>query len=468
MTEAPRLLESAVVLQSVTKVYGRGGGAVTALRDVSVAFARGTFTAVMGASGSGKSTLMHCAAGLDRPTKGSVLLGDVDLSTLKETALTKLRRERVGFVFQAFNLLPALTVMQNITLPLRLAGAPIDRHWAQQVLTGVGLTDKARRRPAQLSGGQQQRVALARAIVIRPRILLCDEPLAALDRKLRQSMQFELKSLQQQLGVTTIFVTHDQEEAMTISDRIAVMNNGKIEQLGPPEEVYERPATEFVAEFLGASNLLDGVYRGTQDGLGLVELASGAKILIQDSANRHTGEPVRVGVRPEKIHILAAGAQPSHGQNVVAATLRSAVFAGVSFQYFFQTSEGKEMTAFDRNSTGGAVAKPGDPEILGFAAAGPATDEDLWPRTDGELYELHVLPSAAGEGHDQRLLNAVADTFAEDGFSTGYTWVLSGDEARLDFLKAAGWAPDGSRSNLDMGVKVAVERLHTRAGSAGG
>jgi ribosomal protein S18 acetylase RimI-like enzyme len=115
-----------------------------------------------------------------------------------------------------------------------------------------------------------------------------------------------------------------------------------------------------------------------------------------------------------------------------------------------------------------AVAKPGDPEILGFAAAGPATDEDLWPRTDGELYELHVLPSAAGEGHDQRLLNAVADTFAEDGFSTGYTWVLSGDEVRLDFLKAAGWAPDGSRSNLDMGVKVAVERLHTRVGSAGG
>jgi spermidine/putrescine transport system ATP-binding protein len=191
--------------------------------------------------------------------------------------------------------------------------------------------------------------------------------LGALDLKLRKQMQLELKRIQKEVGITFVFVTHDQEEAMTISDRIAVMNNGKIEQLGPPEEVYERPATEFVAEFLGASNLLDGFYRGTEDGLGLVELESGVKIRIPAGTNRQNGERVRVGVRPEKIHVLAAGTQPSPGQNVVAATLRSAVFAGVSFQYFFQTQEGREMSAFDRNASGGAVAKPGDAVRLAWA-----------------------------------------------------------------------------------------------------
>jgi spermidine/putrescine transport system ATP-binding protein len=196
--------------------------------------------------------------------------------------------------------------------------------------------------------------------VNRPQVLLLDEPLGALDLKLRKQMQLELKRIQKEVGITFVFVTHDQEEAMTISDRIAVMNNGKIEQLGPPEEVYERPATEFVAEFLGASNLLDGVYRGSKDGLGQVELESGTRICIPDSSDRQNGERVRVGVRPEKIHVLAAGVQPSPGQNVVAATLRSAVFAGVSFQYFFQTQEGREMSAFDRNASGGAVARPGE------------------------------------------------------------------------------------------------------------
>jgi len=227
MTEAPRLLDSAVQLQSVTKVYGRGGGSVTALRDVSVAFARGTFTAVMGASGSGKSTLMHCAAGLDRPTKGSVLLGDVDLSTLKETALTKLRRERVGFVFQAFNLLPALTVMQNITLPLRLAGAPIDRSWAQQVLAGVGLADKARRRPAQLSGGQQQRVAIARALVSRPQLIVADEPTGALDSRTGKEILSLLRRSVDESGQTVLMVTHD-PMAASYADQVVFLSDGQL------------------------------------------------------------------------------------------------------------------------------------------------------------------------------------------------------------------------------------------------
>jgi len=180
-------------------------------------------------------------------------------------------------------------------------------------------------------------------------------------------MQLELKRIQKEVGITFIFVTHDQEEAMTISDRIAVMNNGRIEQLGRPEEVYGRPATVFVAEFLGASNLLDGTYRGTQDGWGQVVLDSGPRIRIPGARDQRDGERVRVGVRPEKIHVLPIGVEPGAEQNVVAATLRSAVFAGVSFQYFFETPEGREMTAFDRNATGGAIARPGEAVRLAWA-----------------------------------------------------------------------------------------------------
>jgi spermidine/putrescine transport system ATP-binding protein len=231
----------------------------------------------------------------------------------------------------------------------------------------VNLAGYGKRRRSQLSGGQQQRVALARALVNRPQVLLLDEPLGALDLKLRKQMQLELKRIQKEVGITFIFVTHDQEEAMTISDRIAVMNKGRIEQLGPPEEVYERPATEFVAEFLGASNLLDGTYRGSHDGFGLVDLASGATIRIPTAQGRTAGERLRIGVRPEKIEILAGGEALAAPQNVVGATLRAAVFAGVSFQYFFQTQEGREMSAFDRNATGGAVARPGEAVRLAWA-----------------------------------------------------------------------------------------------------
>jgi spermidine/putrescine transport system ATP-binding protein len=236
-----------------------------------------------------------------------------------------------------------------------------------EALELVSLAGYQKRRRAQLSGGQQQRVALARALVNRPQVLLLDEPLGALDLKLRKQMQLELKRIQREVGITFVFVTHDQEEAMTISDRIAVMNKGRIEQLGAPEEVYERPATEFVAEFLGASNLLDGVYRGSQDDLGLVELDSGARIRIPYDPQLVDGERLRVGVRPEKIHVIPAGAAPTATQNVVAGTLRSAVFAGVSFQYFFQTQEGREMSAFDRNASGGAVARPGEAVRLAWA-----------------------------------------------------------------------------------------------------
>lgn len=222
-TAAPPLPDIAVSLRAVSKSYG----AVRALDDVTAAFPRGSFTAVMGASGSGKSTLMHCAAGLDRPTKGTVMLGEVDLSTLREAALTKLRREKVGFVFQAFNLLPALTVLHNVTLPLRLAGRHIDRRWALDVLAGVGLNGLARRRPAELSGGQQQRVAIARALVTRPQLIVADEPTGALDSRTSREILALLRSCVDDSAQTVLMVTHD-PVAASYADRTVFLSDGRL------------------------------------------------------------------------------------------------------------------------------------------------------------------------------------------------------------------------------------------------
>ncbi|HVX45490.1 MAG TPA: ABC transporter ATP-binding protein [Mycobacteriales bacterium] len=219
--------QAAVSLREVSKQYGRGPGAVRALRGVTIDFRPGTFTAVMGPSGSGKSTLMHCAAGLDRPTSGSVHIGGTDLGGLKERALTKLRRERVGFVFQAFNLLPALTVQQNVTLPLRLAGADIDPAWVKDVLARVGLADKARRRPAELSGGQQQRVAIARGLITRPAVIVADEPTGALDSHTSAEVLQLLRGAVDLTGQTVLMVTHD-PVAASYADQTVFLSDGRI------------------------------------------------------------------------------------------------------------------------------------------------------------------------------------------------------------------------------------------------
>jgi putative ABC transport system ATP-binding protein len=219
--------QTSVSLSAVSKQYGRGGAAVNALREVTIDFPRGTFTAVMGASGSGKSTLMHCAAGLDRPTSGTVRLADTDLTGLREAALTKLRRERVGFVFQAFNLLPALTVTQNVTLPLRLAGRPIEKPWAHEILATVGLDGMGRRRPAQLSGGQQQRVAIARALVTRPELVVADEPTGALDSRTGKEILALLRRSVDQTGQTVLMVTHD-PVAASYADQVVFLADGRL------------------------------------------------------------------------------------------------------------------------------------------------------------------------------------------------------------------------------------------------
>ncbi|MBT2210847.1 MULTISPECIES: ABC transporter ATP-binding protein [Actinomadura] len=233
-------MDEAVRLDAVSKVYGRGGGAVAALREVTVGIPRGRFTAVMGPSGSGKSTFLHCAAGLDTPTSGTVRLGGTELSAMSETRLTELRRERVGFVFQAFNLVSALTVEKNITLPLRLARARVDRAWLEEVVARVGLRDRAAHRPAQLSGGQQQRVAIARALVTRPDVVFGDEPTGALDTMTAREVLTLLRELVDGMGQTVVMVTHD-PVAASYADTVLFLADGRI------ADTLDAPSSDGVA-----------------------------------------------------------------------------------------------------------------------------------------------------------------------------------------------------------------------------
>ncbi|MEU2618704.1 ABC transporter ATP-binding protein [Streptomyces sp. NPDC007157] len=236
---------NAIVLRSVSRRHGSGDSAVTALDQVSLGFPRGTFTAVMGPSGSGKSTLLQCAAGLDRPTSGSVLLAGTDLTGLSETKLTLLRRERVGFVFQSFNLLPSLTAEQNVALPLRLAGRRVPRSRVREVLRQVGLGERARHRPTELSGGQQQRVALARALITRPEVLFGDEPTGALDSRTGQEVLTLLRAMVDDRGQTTVMVTHD-PVAASYADRVVFLVDGRVngELAGATPDIVAARMTE--------------------------------------------------------------------------------------------------------------------------------------------------------------------------------------------------------------------------------
>jgi spermidine/putrescine ABC transporter ATP-binding subunit len=261
----------------------------------------GEFFALLGPSGCGKTTTLRMIAGFEEPDAGRILIAGDDVTQMPA------HRRDLGMIFQSYALFPHRTVAENVAFGLRMRGLGKDEIKARvgQALRQVALEGYEDRRPAQLSGGQQQRVALARAIVIRPRVLLCDEPLAALDRKLRQSMQLELKGLQQQLGVTTIFVTHDQEEAMTISDRIAVMNAGRVEQTGTPRDIYDRPRTRFVCDFIGESNLFTGEWRNgafTIDGT-----------VVPAPINQGSGMAT-IAVRPERIQLTVVERAPLTGR----------------------------------------------------------------------------------------------------------------------------------------------------------
>lgn len=325
----------------------------TAIEDLNLTIPAGSFFALLGPSGCGKTTTLRLVAGLEAPTAGRILIGGDDVTNQKSF------QRPVNTVFQSYALFPHMTVLENVAFGLRRRKMADPVGKAHEALILVELDHLANRRPQQLSGGQQQRVALARAIVNRPALLLLDEPLGALDLKLRRQMQLELKTIQEDVGLTFLHVTHDQEEAMTMADTIAVMNKGRIEQMGNPQELYELPRTSFVANFLGQSNLFTGPVVGATSA-GIAVLIAGQKIIVPlERAHRTTGE-VTIGVRPEKLTLHAAAPTHDAGRNVMGpGRVIDVSFSGVSTQYLVDVPGAGNIIVFAQNMSFGSDALDG-------------------------------------------------------------------------------------------------------------
>jgi spermidine/putrescine transport system ATP-binding protein len=334
--------EPDIRLEQVTKRFGD----TAAVDRLDLSIERGAFYALLGPSGCGKTTTLRMIGGFEDPTEGRVFLGDEDV-----TDRPPYRRD-VNTVFQSYALFPHLNVERNVGFGLerrKVAKAEVTRR-VSETLELVQLGGLGRRKPGQLSGGQQQRVALARALVNRPKALLLDEPLGALDLRLRRQLQVELKRIQREVGITFVHVTHDQEEAMSMADRIAVMRDGRIEQAGGAAELYERPRTAFVANFLGNSNLVDGTIRSTGPVLGEVETHDGARLRVPaDRLDGHTGD-VRIGVRPEKVQITSSDRDPAPEANVLRGTVVVSSYLGVSLQHVVRAHGGEELTVVEQNT----------------------------------------------------------------------------------------------------------------------
>src|SRR4051795_9683838 len=333
-------------LEAVTKRFGE----MTAVDALDLEVPRGAFYALLGPSGCGKTTTLRMVGGFEDPTEGRVFLGGDEV-----TQHPPYRRD-VNTVFQSYALFPHLSVERNVGFGLerRKVGRDEVRTRVAEALELVQLGGLGRRKPAQLSGGQQQRVALARALVNRPRALLLDEPLGALDLRLRKQLQLELKRIQQDVGITFVHVTHDQEEAMSMADTIAVMSDGRIEQAGTAADLYERPNTDFVANFLGVSNLIDGKLGRSEGSLASVETHDGARLHVPaDRVAPHGTDAIRVGVRPEKITLSPAnGAPPDTDGNALRGTVVLASFLGTSIQYVVRAPGGEELSVFAQNLDG--------------------------------------------------------------------------------------------------------------------
>jgi len=325
----------------------------TAIDHLDLTIPAGSFFALLGPSGCGKTTTLRLIAGLEDPTAGRILIGGKDVTN------TKSYRRPVNTVFQSYALFPHMTIIENVAFGLKRRGIQNPMGLAHEALRLVELDHLAQRRPSQLSGGQQQRVALARAVVNRPALLLLDEPLGALDLKLRRQMQIELKQIQGDVGLTFLHVTHDQEEAMTMADTIAVMNKGEIEQMGAPEELYELPRTAFVANFLGQSNLFTGPVITSKGDTLVVDIAGRKLEVPRDRAQRHAGE-VTIGVRPEKLALLTDEPKQEAGVNLVGpGRVVDVSFSGVSTQYQVQVPGLGLMTVFSQNMVFGPVVNVG-------------------------------------------------------------------------------------------------------------
>lgn len=336
----------AVRLDRVVKRFG----SFVAVDDVSLDIAPGQFLTLLGPSGSGKTTILSMIAGFETPTSGTIEIGRRRVDTLNP------EKRGVGLVFQNYALFPHMTVAQNVGFPLRMRGLP-RREIEPQVLRAlslVQLADQAPKKPAQLSGGQQQRVALARALVYEPTVLLMDEPLGALDRRLREVVKLELVQLHRSIATTIIYVTHDQDEALTMSDRIAVMRSGRIIQVGTPRQIYEQPHDEFIAEFVGESSLLSGRLHEVDRARCRIKLDSGPIVDAQSPRAIPRGQPVQLLLRPEKLRLLA----PHEGR--LDGTVSDAIFLGDSMRYDIALNDGSRLLVRQHNRAGLRDFAPGD------------------------------------------------------------------------------------------------------------
>jgi spermidine/putrescine transport system ATP-binding protein len=336
----------------VTKRFG----SFKAVDDLTLTIPAGSFFALLGPSGCGKTTTLRMVAGLEEPSEGRIVIGSEDVTHLKPY------KRPVNTVFQSYALFPHLDIFENVAFGLRRSKKKDVRNEVEAMLELVELSTYARRKPTQLSGGQQQRVAVARALINKPEVLLLDEPLGALDLKLRRQMQIELKRIQTDVGITFVHVTHDQEEAMTMADTIAVMNAGRVEQMGAPMELYENPVTTFVANFLGQSNLIKGELTGKSGGDALLEV-QGQRMAMPTARVHSERDEVWVGVRPEKMQISRAGT-PTDGENSVTGVVTDASYIGVSTQYLVDLPWGQEVGVFAQNLSTEGPLKTGDNVVL--------------------------------------------------------------------------------------------------------
>ncbi|MEQ6903676.1 ABC transporter ATP-binding protein [Nocardioides sp. YIM 152588] len=336
-------------LTALTKEFA----SFTAVRSLDLHIPAGSFFALLGPSGCGKTTTLRMVAGLETPTSGAIHLGEDEITWQKPY------RRPVNTVFQSYALFPHLDIHENVAFGMRRRKVKgVDRQ-VEEMLELVELEAQARKKPTQLSGGQQQRVALARALINRPEVLLLDEPLGALDLKLRRSMQIELKRIQTEVGLTFVHVTHDQEEAMTMADTIAVMNAGVIEQMGSPAELYENPQTTFVANFLGQSNLIPGTVTSAEGDVVKVDM-HGTQVSIPADRAHTTGGAGWVGIRPEKVLVAPEGDHiDAPGNHMTGGVITDVSFVGVSTQYLVRMPWGQELMAFEQNTGRRAVMPAG-------------------------------------------------------------------------------------------------------------
>ena len=350
-------------------------GDFTAVDGINLKVDSGEFFSLLGPSGCGKTTTLRMIAGFERPTDGQVVLDGVDVATVPP------HKRNVNTVFQNYALFPHLNVGDNIAFGLRRKNVDEDqiKRRVAEALDLVHLAGYERRKPNQLSGGQQQRVALARALVNRPNVLLLDEPLGALDLKLRKQLQIELKRVQAEVGITFVYVTHDQEEALTMSDRIAVMNRGKVEQLGSPEELYERPNTRFVADFIGTTNLLSGAVESSDAASALVRLEGGDSCVVA-GAGLQVGRTVELSVRPESILVKASNGTAPGGVEPIRGQVEQVAYLGGNVQYQVRTNGGLAITAL-APKTGQRLPVGSDVDVVwppaeALVLAGPGGEEE--------------------------------------------------------------------------------------------